>query len=332
MNRRQPYSPHRMVAIAGLSLLSTLWTAPSQLYASSSSSGTKNGNFLKIQTDARGVALGDSVVSMAQGVDALRWNPANLSTLDGKEVTGTHVQYYQGVQIENVGAAYPMEESGLAVSAFYLNAGTLDGRDVLGYSTGDFQFYDLVGTVGYGRKVLSRAEGIEVSLGAAVKIVQEKIADTSVNNPALDVGALISPWENMNIGLAARDLSAAKANFPREFIGGASYTFYQVFTGAVAANYANDAPIRYSVAGEYRIPQLEDTVIRAGYQSHDSLDDSLDSRIPALRGAGLAGLTMGAGLNYRPAFWHDVKLVLDYAMAPFGALGISHTITVKVKW
>src|SRR5947208_7131818 len=48
------------------------------VFAVSDNAGTKNGNFLKIATDARGVALGDSVVSMAKGADALRWNPAAL--------------------------------------------------------------------------------------------------------------------------------------------------------------------------------------------------------------------------------------------------------------
>ena len=44
--------------------------------AISNNSGTKNGDFLNLGTDARGVALGDTIVSTVDGVDALRWNPA----------------------------------------------------------------------------------------------------------------------------------------------------------------------------------------------------------------------------------------------------------------
>jgi len=313
-------------------LFATLCFLSPSLHAISDNAGTKNGNFLKIPTDARGVALGDSVVSTAEGVDSLRWNPAGLGYLDAKEFSGTHVQYYQGVQIENAGFAYPLEESGLAVNAFYLNGGTLDGRDVLGNPTGDFTFYDMVGTIGYGRKVLSRSEGADVSIGGSVKIVEENIADQSFQNPALDLGAMVSPLDDLQLGLTVRDLSSSKANFVREYLGGASYTMFQVFTGAFGVDISNDAPIRYSVSGEYRIPQWDDTAIRAGYQSHDPMDDSTDSQIPALRSGGLAGLTMGAGFGYRPPLWPNMKLVLDYAMAPFGALGISHTITVKMKW
>jgi len=321
-------------ALVIVAALFTVHCSLTTAHAISNNAGTKNGEFLNIATDARGAALGDTVVSMAQdeGADALHWNPGALSALQEKEVSATDVIYYQGVNIGNIGAAYPLDESALAVSLFYLNPGTLDGRDVLGNPTGNFRFYDMAGTIGYGRKMLGRAEGADVSVGAAIKIVQEVIAEQQFQNPALDIGATISPMDDLNIGMTVRDLSTSGANFSRQIIGGASYTLFRVFTGGFAVNYSNDAPIRFSVAGEYRIPELENSCIRAGYTSHDSLDNSIDSQIPALRGAGVAGLTMGAGLNYRPPFFSNIGLGIDYAMAPFGALGISHTVTIKVKW
>src|SRR6185437_4260409 len=181
---------------------------------------------------------------MVQGVEALRWNPAALSTLENKEVEGTHVEYYQGVTMENVAAAYPLDESGIAASLFYLSAGSLDGRDPLGAPTGDFPYYDLVGTLGYGRKILSRAEGADISVGAAVKVVQEAISETRFQNPALDLGATVSPMDKLNLGLTIRNLSTSKANFAREVVAGASYTFFQALTGGVGLNYSNDAPVR----------------------------------------------------------------------------------------
>lgn len=293
--------------------------------------GTKNGAFLKIATDARGMSLGDSVVSMPAGVDSLHWNPAGLALLDSKEAAATHLQYFQDVKIEHVGVGIPMEDSALAVSAFYLSPGDLDGRDLLGNQTGDFKYYNLVGTLGYGRKMLTRAEGADVSIGASIKVVQEKIAEQQFQNPALDLGILASPSDHLNIGVSVRNLSTSKANFSREVVGGASYTLFKVFTGAAALNYSNDALIRASVGGEYRIPDY-DTAIRASYQTRDSLDDSEDSAIPFLRQSSLAGIRMGAGFGYRPPVFPGVRLNFDYAMTPFGALGIAHTVTVKVRW
>src|SRR4051812_35880963 len=81
---------------------------PSIVNAISRNAGTKNGDFLNLGTDARGVALGDSGVSTVEGIDALRWNPAGLSALTTKEAGGTHIQYYQSVHVENVGFAYPL--------------------------------------------------------------------------------------------------------------------------------------------------------------------------------------------------------------------------------
>lgn len=309
-----------------------LLTAPlSMAGAISNNAGTKNGNFLKIATDARGVSLGDSVISMPSGVDSLHWNAAGLSGLDSKEVAATHIQYYQDVRIEHVAAGIPMEDSALAVSAFYLSPGSLDGRDVLGNPTGDFKFYDFVGTIGYGRKLLTRAEGTDLSVGAAVKIVQEKIAEQQFQNPAFDLGALASPMDDLNLALTVRNMSSSKANFTREIIGGASYTVFKTFTGAMAVNYSNDAPVRLSLGTEYKLPDV-DSAIRLGYTTRDSIDDSLDSAIPFLRSDSLAGFRLGAGMGYRPPILNSVRLQIDYAMSPFGALGIAHTITLKVRW
>jgi hypothetical protein len=301
-------------------------------YAISNNAGTTNGNFLDIATDARGVALGDAVVSMVTGADAMRWNPAALGLLDEKEVEATDIQYYQGVQIENIAGVFPIEEGGFGANAFFLTpGGPLDGRDLNGNQTGSFNFYDLVGTVGFGRKIFTRAEGADVSIGANLKIVQETIANQSFQNPAFDIGALVSPLDDLNFGLNIRDLSSSKADFSREVVGGASYTLFKVFTGAFAIDYANDAPVRYTVGGEYKIPEYE-SAIRLGYTNHDSLDNSIDSQIPALRGASIAGLTMGAGIGYKPPIWPTTRFMIDYAMAPFGALGISHTVTLKFRW
>jgi len=104
------------------------------------------------------------------------------------------------------------------------------------------------------------------------------------------------------------------------------------FTAGFGVKYTNDAPLRYGVAGEYHVPELQNSVIRAGYQSHDDLDDSVDAKISGLRPASLAGLTMGGGLEIRPPTFKTLFFQIDYTMAPFGALGISHTVTVKLKW
>jgi hypothetical protein len=300
-------------------------------FAISDNAGTKNGAFLKIPTDARGVVLGDASVAMAEGTDAIRWNPAALGSLETKEFSATHIQYYQDVHIENTAFAYPLGDSALAAQGFYLAPGSIDGRDVLGNQTGDVPFYDLVGSLTYARRIRTRADGMEILAGGTLKIVQEKIADQQFQNPAVDAGLLLLPWDNLKLGAAVRNLSTGKANFARELVGGASYTAFKIFTGAMALNYANDAPVRFSIAGEYRIPEFE-SAVRVGYRTHDNLDNSQDSDIAFLRTASLAGLKMGAGFNYRLPMLQSVELQLDYAMAPFGALGISHTITVKARW
>lgn len=307
--------------------------SPSAAHAISDNAGTKAGAFLKIPTDARGVAMGATMVSLAKGTEGMRWNPAGLAFTTSKEVAATHIEYYQDVSIENVSYAHPFNMSGLGANLFYLGSGDMEGRDSAGLQTGDFSAYDLVLGLGYGGRLRSRDEiGMDLYLGGQLKVIQEKIADTKYNNAAVDLGLMLDPSDTLHVGLTARNLSTGKADFPLELTGGLSYDFLPIFTSALALGYTNDAPVRISLAGEYRMPQLENSVLRLGYHTRDELDDSLDAKISWLRSASLAGLTFGGGLEMRPPQFKTLHFVVDYTMAPFGALGISHTVTVKVRW
>jgi hypothetical protein len=297
----------------------------------SSNAGSTNGNFLELPTDARGVSMGQAMISMARGSESLRWNPAGMAATDNPELSATYVQYFQGVQIENAAYSQPLENGAIGGSLFYLTAGSLDGRDDLGNATGNFQFYDLVGTLGYAQKIMTRAEGMDIQAGAAIKVVQEVIADQSFQNPALDAGILISPVPEWNIGAAMRNLATSKADFPLDFGVGTSYTMLRQLTGAVDINYYGDAPVSLNIGAEYKFEEFN-SAVRAGYMTHNSIDDSQDSQITFLRSGGIAGLTAGAGFEWPVPFAAGLKLNFDYAIAPFGALGISHYITVKAKW
>ena len=271
------------------------------------------------------------MVVMADGSEGMRWNPSALARLENKEISGTHVEYYQDTHIENVNFGYPLEEGGLGAQLFYLSAGTLDGRNAVGAPTGDFKFYDLYMGAGYGRKLMSASEGMEVLAGASVKLVQEKIDDQSFQNPALDLGIQVSPNDQWKAGAAARNLSTSKANYPKQLILATSYQPLSMITGAAALSYSNDAPIRLTGAGEYHFEEWN-SALRVSYTTHDEVENSEDSTIKFLRGASLAGLAMGAGFDYKTPLFAGLSFQVDYALAPFGALGISHTVTLKARW
>ncbi|OGR89957.1 MAG: hypothetical protein A2992_01125 [Elusimicrobia bacterium RIFCSPLOWO2_01_FULL_59_12] len=318
---------------AGMTAFLILFLLPCASFAISDSAGTSAGAFLKIPTDARGLALGPAIVSMAEGTEAMRWNPAALGRLDTHELSGTHIAYYQDVSVENVAFAHPLDRGAVAANIFYLAPDKLEGRDALGNHTGDFTFYDLAASIGYGRQLRSREEGgADLYIGGALKIVQEKIADTQYQNAAVDAGLLLLPNENLRVGVSAQNLSTGKADFPKLLTAGASYTFIRALTGGFAIGYADDAPLRMAAGAEYKFPELQGAAVRAGYQSRDEVDDSLDSGITAFRKGSLAGLSLGAGFAYRPPQFKTLHLLFDYGMAPFGALGISHTMTVKLRW
>ncbi|MDE2236714.1 MAG: hypothetical protein KGK30_02380, partial [Elusimicrobia bacterium] len=60
--------------------------------------GTAGGAFLKIgQGSARAMALGQSYVALAEGSDALTWNPAGLGVTQQKEFAYSYLRYVQNL-------------------------------------------------------------------------------------------------------------------------------------------------------------------------------------------------------------------------------------------
>ena len=69
----------------------------------------------------------------------MRWNPAALGLLEEKEVSATDIQYYQGVQIENVGGRFSYRgRRHRRQRLLPLTREFLDGRDLNGNPTGQF--------------------------------------------------------------------------------------------------------------------------------------------------------------------------------------------------
>jgi hypothetical protein len=91
-----------------LKRISVLWPALCILYLSFAVAGDQNrvgtsgGQELLIPVGARGIGVGGSSLSYAQGVDAIYWNPAGLSLMNSStEVTFSQVQY-----IADIGVTY----------------------------------------------------------------------------------------------------------------------------------------------------------------------------------------------------------------------------------
>lgn len=278
--------------------------------------GTTGAQFLKIGLGARPVAMGGVYAGIADDVNAIYWNPAGLAQVSGKELTAQHIVWFQEISYEYVGYAHNCGKLGTAgVMVNYLSMDDLEKR------TGDtdtpdgtFKASDLAISLAFGRKLNDK-----LSLGASFKYLSQKIDTSDASGIAVDLGGLYKLSDKLSLGLAVQNLGT-KMKFeseadplPLNIKIGAGYKLNNLTLG-VDVNYPTDNDINFALGAEYALKLGGISLpLRVGYNTKNVSD--LDS---------LAGLGAGLGIGVS-------KFAFDFAWVPYGDLGQTYRVALKVK-
>lgn len=293
-------------------LFVSLLTSP---VSRSFAAGQASAQFLKLGVGARYLAMGEAASAVADDVNALYWNPANLAYLEQGSLSLMYAAHVESVQYQYAGVAGPVEGVGaLAAAIQTLSVGSLAETDDTGRELGAFLPRDFAGAVGWGRGL-----GETFSAGVAVKFVESRVLE-SASTLAADIG-LGYRNDRLSAGLSARNLGGKlkfereKQSLPAVVQAGTAYRFGRAWTLAVDGIFPDDAPSAVAVGTEYGLPALGrfDASVRAGYNTR--LQD-----VP-----GFAGFS--AGLGWRWSF-----LDVDYAWAALGELGQTHRASVTLRF
>jgi hypothetical protein len=97
------------------------------LFGQTAKVGLVGAQFLKIDVGARGMALGDAVLPLADDASASFWNPANLSLIKRGSVFLSNVSWLADVQFNAVSVAYNLGSPGV-LGAFlsHMNSGEIE--------------------------------------------------------------------------------------------------------------------------------------------------------------------------------------------------------------
>jgi hypothetical protein len=162
--------------------------------------GTAGAQELLIPVGARGVAIGPSSALFTKGVDAIYWNPANLSQLSGVEAQFSTMTYLADISVAYGAIGVKAGEFGtLGFSLKSLSFGEIQ-RTTVEYPDGTGELYSpQFMTLGltYSRQLTDR-----IAVGATGYLVSEKILNMSASGIAFDVGV-----SYRNLGLQGLNLS-----------------------------------------------------------------------------------------------------------------------------
>ncbi|MBI3548799.1 MAG: PorV/PorQ family protein [Elusimicrobia bacterium] len=292
---------------------------------SSDAIGTTTAGFLKLGAGARAAAMGEAFSAVADDATALYWNPGALTRVPSKSATFMHAAYFASSSFDYASYAQNLGNYGaFGVGLQYFSAGAIARTDDTGTDVGSFSPNDLAVTGGYAYEMqnapLSELDGW--SVGIAGKFVQSKIIATAKTGAA-DVGLLSRTyWDRMRFAATVVNLGGRmtylQGSEPLPVAGrlGASAKLTKRWTAALDFAAPRDNRPYAALGTEYWWPVGSSVRIagRAGFNSR-----SIDG-IDGFRAASF-GFGLGVG-----------GLGFDYALVPFGAIGLAHRMSLSLAW
>jgi hypothetical protein len=305
-------------------------------------SGTAGAQFLKLSPTARGLAMADALLPLADDVSALYYNPGGLVQLpEGWHHSITHYALPVEVSQNWVGSVYSDPESGSAygVSLTWLRSGMMDvNTPEMPNGTGQqFDWQDFALGASYARRLTNK-----FSVGVTAKLVRESTYEFHANGWAADVGTYYDTgWKSVKLAMSITnfgpDMTFIDKPFPlpiqfkfgvsADLIGKKADDHYM--HGAFEFGHPSDNVEQINVAAEYAykdqfILRLGKKINAVDQKEWDEFDPESGYEYPLLS---LDGLTLGAGFK-----WQSESLGrfgLDYAFAPSRFLETRNMITLS---
>ena len=315
-----------------LSLLTSLMLAlaimPSELNASSSDTGTKTGQFLKIASGARASAMGEAYTAASEDAFALDWNPASVTSVRYKSIAMMHSMYLADTSLSYFGYAENTGDMGAwGFAAKYMNYGSIEGTDEHGELTSSFKPYDLMLSIAFSCYITGFNKDPEERfiMGAAGKFVSSRIDDMDSTISA-DIG-ILSPWffnRTFRLAFAGQNMIGSMRFDKQENdlpmvlrFGSITKATEHLIITADAIQY-DDYDTFYAAGAELNISPSQDLMI--------SLRGGINTRNKDSSVKGSNNFSMGAGIKFGDVY------SFDYAFSPFGDLGDVHRFSLSVNF
>lgn len=281
------------------------------------------------------MALGGAYVALAEGSDAMSWNPAGLAATQQREFAFSYLRHLQTLDSPlYLGYAHPMGRTTWGGNFGYMSdslTGT-DVRDTSGYiqQGTNVTVRDFYGAIGLARSFMYE----KLFLGAAIREVHEEIAGSKHDTFAGDFGVIFKPTNILSLGFALQNFGASDANIARVLRGGAALRLNDFVTFSGELNKATDDGTHIALGGEFQLPEeyldVGQITMRIGYKSGQGYGQSFSGVLKSLKLDQSSGLSFGLGVYTSQAFGYGVAI--DYAFVPYGALGTVDQISFKLKF
>jgi len=269
--------------------------------------GTSVMPVLRIEQGVRLAAMGGAGIGAVDDASAIYWNPAGLGRVQADRYALSHHQWFAGIKDEVAHAALPSGAGAFGLGLVYSGEPGIEFWDVNNVPGDTFRTWNGALSAGYGFAVAP-----DYYIGAAVKGFYQDLYTSSGYGGAVDIGFACQPLPFLRLGATGRNIGFATYGsgnepMPMEVGVGGGLAFGPVHAMLDVLLPLSGSPSLHVGAEYLPVPEF---AVRLGYQTGPQDLGTLGA---------LSGLTAGLGVGVGP-------LSLDYAITPYGKLGMAHRI------
>jgi long-subunit fatty acid transport protein len=288
--------------------------------------GGSGAQFLVFGGGCRSVAIGGAYVALAEGVDAVYYNPAGLATLDAPTFSFNHGELFADMNLENVAFATPALGGAVGISGVAFLSGdmlrtTFDdqgGRSGETFSANDFSL-----GLSYARMMTDK-----FTAGVTFKFINQNIEKVTASGWAFDLGGTYSVgMGDLKLGFAIRnfgpdmnysgeelkfnsgleDYTGVEEDIPATYES-EDYPLPLIFQLGITYDLISEGTNRLTAVLDGLHPNDQDETFVAGLEY--GFNDSYFARV-GFNGRQNMGLT--AGLGARAALTPGIMASVDYS-------------------
>lgn len=316
--------------------------------------GATAANYLKIPTNGRAAAMAGAFTAMAGDVTAMEYNPAGISRLDRTDLNASYIKYIEDTSLHSVAAAFPVGRTakddpshGWRMGLQYRGLRTDDqARSDLGVNLGKFSITEQMGHV-----AAAYSWGPRLTLGAGGKYLSSSIRGVTATSFAGDAGLLWSPAPKWSVGVSALTIGSdlkyiSKGDpLPSELRAGVAWRDPRVDV-AVDAALGRDEILTKTLGFDFHLTDI--VSLRAGVSHGENIqfaggvgvhfDGPPKGVYEAPQRRTLPGerlprrSTRGVTPRDGRPKYPNVGVGLDYAARTHPELGLTHILTLKIRY
>ncbi|MBI4386751.1 MAG: PorV/PorQ family protein [Elusimicrobia bacterium] len=188
------------------------------------------GAYLNFAGGPQALGMGRAFVGLAEGTDAVVYNPAGLGLLRPNIISFMHTQTVEEAKLDYISYAQPIYRwGGIGLGYARFASGSLKQTDEFNREVGSFDDLQQTFFLGYGINVLR-----PLSVGGTFKFSQQSFAGASASGWGLDLGGLMRLTHNVRVGLKLENMIAPTLNyatgsdqFPRSMTAGVATRLFR---------------------------------------------------------------------------------------------------------